>query len=431
MTLVRTAQLPEGLLQSIRAGTCVAFVGAGFSQPAVPGWAELLRSLTKAVPDDTQRSEIEGLLGGSPSALDLEAAAEMIREGLPNPVFHDILRQILDGRQEHHPRVQKRVDLLDEIPFVAVLTTNFDSFLPGEGPEPETYKQLLRQTPSGWAHGQKAHTVKLHGDLGAENNRVVLSREDYRSRLYQDGRYATFLRTVLATRTLLFLGVSFTDAYLNELRSEVLALVGRNHDRPLAYAFLADCTEARASYFLKHEGIEVIGYDSQSPPDHWRFDALLQRLRDETRPYPNLRAALKDKRILWLDPNPDNNDYAREFFQADREQGNRLFHEVTEVEKAIEALRQGQLEDAPYDLAITHYGGSDGGIPTAVRFLRALRELPEGVPVVVFASDWDAAKRRREVHRLGALDYCHQWEDLFFVLQTFFRERAGEETAHP
>ena len=40
----------------------------------------------------------------------------------------------------------------------------------------------------------------------------------------------TFLRSLFATSTVLFLGVSFTDAYLNELRSEVLAMLDHRSD---------------------------------------------------------------------------------------------------------------------------------------------------------------------------------------------------------
>mgnify|MGYP002388440496 CR=1 FL=1 len=79
--------------------------------------------------------------------------------------------------------------------------------------------------------------VKLHGDLLAEPPDVVLTRRDYRQRLYGSPAYTTFLKSLFATSTVLYLGFSFTDAYLNELRSEILALVDyRTGDRPLAYA---------------------------------------------------------------------------------------------------------------------------------------------------------------------------------------------------
>ncbi|MFN7147086.1 MAG: SIR2 family NAD-dependent protein deacylase, partial [Myxococcota bacterium] len=396
--------------------TCVAFVGGGFSQPAVPGWTSLLRGLAARLPEGETRADVEALLAPEPpNALDLEAAAQIIRGSLGDG-FEDCLRETMVVRPEHKGRLQQRIQLLSEIPFASVLTTNFDPFLPGDAPTPEVYHELLRRDPR-WFGGRVVgrHTVKLHGDVFDRENRVVLAREDYRARLYQDGRYATFLRAVFATRTVLFLGVSFTDAYLNELRSEVLALLGPPRDHPLAYAFLPDCTGARARYFRSHEGIEVLGYESGN--DHEGFDRLLGAVHACTRPYTNLKAALTGRRILWLDPEQENNVHGKALLEADRGYGDRLFAEVDTVDRAL-----AQDLDS-FDLLITHYGWKRGGTPVAVDLLRRLRARDRAIPVVIFGGETDAAARRREVQALGALDYCHRWEDLFFVLEAFFRPR--------
>ncbi len=49
---------------------------------------------------------------------------------------------------------------------------------------------------------------------------VVFTRQGYRSLLYHIPEYVTFLRCLMASTTILYLGFSFTDAYLNEIRSE-------------------------------------------------------------------------------------------------------------------------------------------------------------------------------------------------------------------
>ncbi len=48
----------DELASSITRGKCIAFIGAGFSQPAVPGWADLLQDLTREVPDPRARKEL-------------------------------------------------------------------------------------------------------------------------------------------------------------------------------------------------------------------------------------------------------------------------------------------------------------------------------------------------------------------------------------
>ena len=82
---------------------------------------------------------------------------------------------------------------------------------------------------------------------------IVLTRRDYRRHLYGDPAYTTFLRTIVATTTVLYMGFSFEDAYLNELRSEVLALLGQgNESAPVAYAIVNDVPPDTQSHFRKH-----------------------------------------------------------------------------------------------------------------------------------------------------------------------------------
>jgi hypothetical protein len=66
--------------------------------------------------------------------------------------------------------------------------------------------------------------VQLHGSVGEENT-VICTRNSYRRLLYGVPGYATFLRSVMASCTLLYVGFSFSDHYLNELRAEVLSML--------------------------------------------------------------------------------------------------------------------------------------------------------------------------------------------------------------
>lgn len=58
-------------------------------------------------------------------------------------------------------------------------------------------------------------------------------------RLYAEPGYLNVLRSLFLTKTILFLGFSFTDEYLNELRSEVLSYLTHGASTPtLPYAVL-------------------------------------------------------------------------------------------------------------------------------------------------------------------------------------------------
>jgi len=54
--------VPARLVEEIGAGHCVAFMGAGLSGPAFPGWVDLLGLLAAAVDDERLVGRIHGLL---------------------------------------------------------------------------------------------------------------------------------------------------------------------------------------------------------------------------------------------------------------------------------------------------------------------------------------------------------------------------------
>ena len=139
------SSIPSRLVNEIRAGNCVAFVGAGFSAAAVPGWVNLLRALadTPGVSAD-DRALIGRLISGEPPvSKDLEAAAQILRDRIGPEGFPDALRSAMP-RPPLNDQMHRRLDLLRGIPFRSVLTTNFDGLLEGHPPGREAYLRVLR-----------------------------------------------------------------------------------------------------------------------------------------------------------------------------------------------------------------------------------------------------------------------------------------------
>ena len=89
--------IPPHLVDQIAAGRCVAFVGAGFSAPAVPAWKALLEGLgEKATLDDDTRTWL-GELVAHGGARDLEAAAQVLQVAM-GPAFDPALAEVLVER---------------------------------------------------------------------------------------------------------------------------------------------------------------------------------------------------------------------------------------------------------------------------------------------------------------------------------------------
>lgn len=438
-----TPKVPAHLAEEITAGRCVAFVGAGFSGAArLPSWRQMILAVAKlpGVNRELRQAVRERAQTGSTGALD--AAAQMLQDVLGRDRVVDELRRLLAPARLRRD-MRRRLAWLDGVPFRAVLTTNYDALLPGASPGPPAYRDVLHaSTPTWrktayWSSTEGSATVKLHGDISrrGEERLLVLTRRDYRRRLYGDPAYAMFVRAVMATSTILYLGVSFQDAYLNELRSEVLALLGQEEaSTPLAYAVVNDVPDLIVQHFRLHEGIEILSYDSHAGRDHAGFDAWLRAIYETTSPTVRFGRYLRERRILWVDPRPESYREAREFFDAAaREAGGRR-HAVVELPTAEVAVRRLRSERERVDLVITHWGEGDARdegepCPTAVRLLRQIRRLDLRVPVVIFSRDHDVARRKAAALALGAQGYCWTFQALFRTMQAIFtpeRESGAE-----
>jgi SIR2-like domain len=424
------------LIDAIQQGQCVAFVGAGFSAEVVPSWTRLLLKVAGDRPGDAADCARRLLNASAPSAHELEAAAQMLMESLGRDKFRARLSRHLSDPPT--PRMSERLELLRGIPFRAVLTTNFDPILKGTVPKPETYDRVLRPRNHRWWDGQYwregrpgAHVVKLHGDIQAEDSGVVLCTREYRDRLYSNPAYMTFLRSVFATNTVPYLGFSFTDAYLNELRSEVLSLIDHGPDcAPIAYAVMSDIDPSLAKHFDAHEGIKVLPYDTKGRTDFSGFDHYLAAIHDKTNPVRHLGRLLQRKRILWLDAHPANNHRGMVFLREAAKTASVVgppgatlgcdIEQVTHWSNAVAKLAAGKQGRA--DLVITHWGAGHGGDSSSVaeELLLKMRHDDLFAPVIVFASHKSVQAHRARALAMGARACVHRWEDLFQEIARLF-----------
>ena len=168
---------PLQLVEQVRAGNCVAFVGAGFSAAAAPGWIKLLE-LHAATPgiDPAERARVERLISGEPSNKDLEAAAQILRDRLGADAFADALRSAMPD-PPLNDQMRRRLELLQGIPFRSVLTTNFDGLLDGRAPgrEQEGRRAVQRVARSEPERGVQVVALGQRVvDLGAEEERAAV-----------------------------------------------------------------------------------------------------------------------------------------------------------------------------------------------------------------------------------------------------------------
>jgi transcriptional regulator with XRE-family HTH domain/CheY-like chemotaxis protein len=425
-------ELPAALVRAIERGNCVAFVGTGFSAASgLPDWGTLLgRVAAGAGVSESGRYYVESRISMG-NAHAFEEAAQVLEDQLGRQNLLEQLRAEL-GSSRDSGAMQRRLEWMHGIPFHSILTTGVDGSLPGALPSEQSYRAVLQRETHGcwsqqfWSSGSGAFTLKLHGDLcqrDAAQQNVILTRRDSRRRLIEEPAYRIFLGSVMATHTVLYMGFSFADAYLNELRSQVLALLGPQPEgAPAAYAIANDVPPETQVQLRINQGIEILPYDSRGGTDHSGFDEYLAEIHRRTNPLLRFARRLQSKRILWVDPHPQNNEPAfAQLAQAAQESGVEAC--LTTAGSAQEGLSQLQQSSPGFDLVITHWGedaavdANGQPIPTAIRLLTGIRDHDLRCPVIVFASSQDADQRKYTALGLGAQDYCFQFDRLYEVIE--------------
>ncbi len=419
--------VPQHLIREILEGRCIAFIGAGFSAPALLGWPALLKALAKRLGSE----QLEALANKATSPLEYEAVGQRIRDAFnSDELFEATLQKVLEqaeaGReQERRDEMIERLRLLGEIPFRAVLTTNYDRFVPST--QLTNYHEVLREARPWWntrAWGTDRSAgmpvLRLHGEANGKSEElpVILGRDDYRKKLYVDSTHTSFLRSVFGSYTILYLGVSFTDAYLNELRSEAMAYLGADREggrAPLGYAVLEDLDQHMQDFFKVYEGIEVLGYDSKGKKDFSGFDSWLKAIHGKTAPVERLGALIGElaerNTVLWIDPEQDNRNAP----------GWKLLKDAGASVKRLAGPNELDGEDlTKVALIISHYGHSQGGDPELSNVMAKLRVEAKRPPVVVFASPDYAAENRALAIRMGAWEYASGWDELFRLIEQLF-----------
>ena len=430
------------LISEIKSGNCVAFIGAGFSAPAVHTWTELIDKLAQNTElTDGVKDQVNMILGHDSKAsnplFDREAAAELIEDDLKNKgIDHfrkEVRKALFRDGIEGNAEVTDRLELLNSIPFDSVLTTNFDSKISrGKAFHKADLEDLLRNRKRGWSDGfdiagkpKPSPVITLHGDIEDDSDdaqSLVFSRSGYRKLLFETSNYQSLIRAVFATKTVVFFGFSFSDAYLNLIRSEVISMFmppGKKRV-PFAYAVMDDISEAQVDYLAKHEGISAIRYCKKDENDHSGFTEILRDISNGTKPGNVAGGLIKGKKIVWFDPNPKNNLPGIEELKKSMPVENIILE--TELEEARNQLKSGHV-----DLLITHWGhnlheNSDGiREPNALSLLKTIRTKNLPIPTLVFATKKYADTNRAAAVKQGAFDYIYEFPDLYRRIEDLFK----------
>jgi hypothetical protein len=268
-----TFNIPPFLIDAIAKGKCVVFVGAGLSvQAGLPTWKQLIRDmLAWALNHNPGLPTARAIETRINNGQFMEAAEALIAAMTPNEQ-RDFMSYTFEKAA---PAEAHRI--LAEIPFAAVITTNFDMLLEEVYPRRTT---TLDYTQRGNIQRVLAedvfHIFKAHGNYNGEaHNPPILTRSQYRNLLLnQYPAYSEYLRRVLSEKHVLFLGYSLQDPDLNFVLDTVQDIFDGH--LPTHYAL-----------FPQSEVDELTGTDNLSRniriltyPDHSQLVPWLRALAD-------------------------------------------------------------------------------------------------------------------------------------------------------
>lgn len=177
-------------------GKLVLFIGAGVSMNSnYPSWNELIKNYAEAL----------GINKNSYTPDDYLKIPQYYYNEHGQINYYNILNK----QFEKKILTNSIHSLLYELNPSEIVTTNFDDLLEKAASEYGAVYDVIKRD-SDVPHSQKIkNIIKMHGDLILRN--IVFKEEDYLSYSRNFPIIETYVKSLIATKTVLFIGYSFND----------------------------------------------------------------------------------------------------------------------------------------------------------------------------------------------------------------------------
>jgi hypothetical protein len=192
-------------VEALERGSAALFVGAGLSMAAdMPSWSKLLDGVARDIGLDVGREH------------DLVSVAQFYvnRRSSGRTDLAQLVRRSFSRSVE----VPDNHRILARLPLEHVWTTNYDELIERAWEQAGKVVDVKHRNKDLTTSNIEANAVlyKMHGTASHPDD-IVLTKDDYELYPRQRPGFLQILGSDLATRTFLFLGLSFTDPNLNYL----------------------------------------------------------------------------------------------------------------------------------------------------------------------------------------------------------------------
>ncbi|MEW6030856.1 MAG: SIR2 family protein [Chloroflexota bacterium] len=301
--------IPEMLIRRIREHRCVLFAGSGLSAQAksddgsnLPTWKTLLeRMIDWCVQNRVQlRAEPQEFR----EILDkgrLLVIAQELQHSLGNQL-NPCLSEILRGGNAKPSEAHR---LLCETDWVSVLTSNYDGLIEGAyalergGLLPHVFSSDGVNQAIDCLRNNKFFIFKVHGDINIPGS-IVLGNRDYSRLLYLSPAYRSFLETIFASYTVLFIGFGGNDPDLDGVVDRLSAIYERSISQHFLLVSEGEFSSLERRRLLEDKRLDCITY--QKDASHSQvvefLRALSQRVSGEVEEPQPFKTDVRQPRIF-------------------------------------------------------------------------------------------------------------------------------------
>lgn len=284
------SKVPERLINAVKFGNVIPFVGSGLSRQAktsdpnaFPSWSKLLLDLgeygvREGYLPKKDKKEIDGLTQKGKYLM----AAQALKSALPPDELDQILQERFLSPDSEPGQIHGSIFKLNP---PLIITTNYDRLLEdaysklfGKAPVVTTFKDaptVQRYLQSYQPKFDRTLIFKIHG-TAERPTEAVLGEMDYRNLLYREPGYRNVLSAIFVTKVVLMLGFSFADpelrALLESLRDSLK--YGSSPDYIVLEKGKKGDVEKRLQ--REHFGLQAIEYTAS--PGHPEILELVQHL---------------------------------------------------------------------------------------------------------------------------------------------------------
>jgi hypothetical protein len=279
------------LIQAIKEGECVVFVGAGFSaNSGLTGYRALMQKMADEL-------GIRGDVGGEQDTyLDI---AQLYRDERGNEAVKALVSDLFGVAARALPSLAHY--LLLSLPGLRfVVTTNYDYLIEQAMEALHRYPiQVLDErqvAETGYRDG--TFVVKFHGDARA--GRIILSRDDYDGFFRDRPEMASLLEGLLLNQTFFFVGYSLRDPNFRQIYGKI-GLMLRSALRP-AYVTSLETTHPVLRQHLERRRLRLLDLSGAAESDVDAGDSPDEKRRRLLYLLDRLGEAVSDASRLFLAP---------------------------------------------------------------------------------------------------------------------------------